>query len=94
MEKIYIGWAEESILPPKKVMLAGQFYERIAEYVESDITVTAMAVSVGDEQMIIASVDIESLNDDIVALAREKFASLTKEVSPDKLITKKFTFNI
>ena len=86
MEKIYIGWAEESILPPKKVMLAGQFYERIAEYVESDITVTAMAVSVGDEQMIIASVDIESLNDDIVALAREKFASLTKEVSPDKLI--------
>ncbi len=86
MEKLYVGWAEESIIPPKRVMLAGQFYERIAEYIESDITVTAIAVSCGKEQMIIASVDIESLNDDIVSLSREKFKKLTDEVDPCKLI--------
>ena len=56
MGKLLIGWAEESIVPDKKVMLAGQFYERISEYVESDITVTAMAVEGDGAQMIIASV--------------------------------------
>ena len=44
MGKILIGWAEESIIPKKKASLAGQFFERISQFVESDITVTAMAV--------------------------------------------------
>lgn len=35
----------------KKVSLAGQFFERISEYVESEITVTAMAVEASGEQM-------------------------------------------
>ena len=34
MGKIFIGWAEESLVPDKKVSLAGQFFERISEYVE------------------------------------------------------------
>ena len=53
MNKLMIGWAEESIVPDKKVDLAGQFFERISEYVESEITVTAMAVQSGDEAMIL-----------------------------------------
>ena len=40
MKKILIGWAEESIVPDKKVDLAGQFFERISEYVEKPITAT------------------------------------------------------
>ena len=44
MSRLLIGWAEESIVPEKKASLAGQFFERISEYVESEITVTAMAV--------------------------------------------------
>ena len=44
MSKLLIGWAEESIVPEKKVSLQGQFYERISNYVESEISVTAMAV--------------------------------------------------
>ena len=43
MSKLLIGYAEESLVPEKKISLAGQFYERISEYVESDITATAMA---------------------------------------------------
>ena len=49
MEKVLIGWAEESLVPDMKVALAGQFYERISEYVESDITATAMAIDNGEE---------------------------------------------
>lgn len=86
MGKLLIGWAEESIVPEKKVMLAGQFYGRISEYVESDITVTAMAVEGDGEQMIIASVDIVDVSKELLKLARQRFATMTKEVSPEQII--------
>ena len=86
MSKVLIGWAEESIVPEKRVMLAGQFYERISEYVESDITVTAMAVEADGEQMIIVSVDVVYVNNTLLELARQKFAVMTKEVAPEKII--------
>ncbi len=66
MGKIYIGWAEESLIPEKKVNLSGQFYERISDYVESEITVTAMAVKVDGEQMILVSADVAAVNETIV----------------------------
>ena len=86
MSKLLIGWAEESIVPDKKVMLAGQFYERISEYVESDITVTAMAVEGDGAQMIIASVDLVSVSEELLKLARQRFAAMTNEVSPEQMI--------
>ena len=86
MSKILIGWAEESLVPKKKVSLAGQFYERISEAVESEICATAMAVESDEEQMILVSVDMEGFPEALVNLAREKFAKLTKEIDPRKLI--------
>lgn len=86
MSKLFVGWAEESIVPEKKASLAGQFFERISEYVESDITVTAMAVEGDGNQMIIASVDVVSMTEGQIALAREKFAKLVPDVDPRKLI--------
>ena len=86
MGKILIGWAEESLVPDKKVSLAGQFYERISEAVESEICATAMAVESDEEQMILVSVDMEGFPEALVNLAREKFAKLTKEIDPRKLI--------
>ena len=55
MGRLLIGWAEESIVPDKKVSLSGQFFERISEYVESDISITAMAVEADGEQVEISS---------------------------------------
>lgn len=86
MGKIKIGWAEESIVPDKKVSLQGQFFERISEYVESEISVTAMAVETEEDQMILMSVDVESLDASMLELAREKFRKLTTEVDAEKLI--------
>ncbi len=83
---VIIGWAEESIVPAKKVRLAGQFYERISEYVESDITVTAMAVESGEEQMILASVDVEGMTDNHIKIARKKLAGLLPEFDAKKLV--------
>ena len=45
MEKLKIGWGEESIVPKgRKVSLVGQFYERISDEVETPISVTALAI--------------------------------------------------
>ena len=84
--KLLMGWAEESLVPEKKVSLAGQFYERISEYVESEISVTALAVECGLEQLILASADLAGIPGGVLALARENFARLCPEVSPDKLV--------
>ena len=45
MSNLKVGFAEVSLVPKtdKKISLVGQFYERIAEYVETPVTVTAMA---------------------------------------------------
>lgn len=86
MSKILIGWAEESIVPDKKVSLQGQFFERISEYVESQISVTAMAVQTEEDEMILMSLDVEGLDYSMLQLAREKFVKLTTEVDPNKLM--------
>ncbi len=88
MGKVLIGWAEESIMPDnKKVSLAGQFYERISDHVESDITVTAMAVEADGDCMIMASVDVVGMSHDALEWAREKFHAICPDVDPNKLFT-------
>ena len=86
MGKLLIGWAEESLVPEKKVRLAGQFFERISEYVETEISVTAMAIESGNEQMILASVDVLKIEDALLQMIREEFEKLTTEVAATKLI--------
>lgn len=87
MSKIKIGWAEETLVPEgKKVNLAGQFFERISEYVESEITATAMAVEADGEQMIMVTADMTSIPTYIMDIAREKFTELCSDVDPRKII--------
>ncbi len=47
--KMLIGWSQKDITPLKPSLLAGQFYERIAEYVRDPITATALAMESVDE---------------------------------------------
>ena len=86
MAKLLIGWAEESIVPEKKVSLAGQFFERISECVESEISVTAMAVEADGEQMILISADLASCSEALLSLGRSKFANICTEVEPEKIM--------
>lgn len=75
MEKqIKIGWSEVSITPDRKISLRGQFYERVSQYVETPITVTAMAVDSGDEQMVICSCDLTSIGEILMDRVREQVA--------------------
>lgn len=86
MGKMLIGWAEESLVPDKKVSLAGQFYERISESVDSEITATAMAIEADGEQAIIISCDLTGVEYTLLEAIRERVAALTDEVDPQKII--------
>lgn len=80
-----IGWAEVDITPNEKIGLAGQFYERISEEVESPITVTALAVEKGDEQLIICSCDLASTSKRLLDAVRANVADKLP-FSTDKII--------
>jgi hypothetical protein len=75
MSKVKIGWSEVDITPKEKIGLAGQFFERISNEVESELKAVAMAVESGDEQMIICAVDLVSIGDNLHALVKEKVSA-------------------
>ena len=83
-----IGWAEVDITPEKgtKIGLAGQFFERITDEVESRITVTAFALDSGDDSMVIASCDLVAVDVNLHKLVKERVEKKYPELK-DKIIT-------
>ena len=86
MNKLYIGWAEESLLPGKKIALAGQFYERVSDEIDTPLLATAMAIEKGSQRAIIVAADIGEVQPFLLNLAREEFARLNQEIAPEQLI--------
>ena len=84
--KYLIGWSEVDITPDKKISLAGQFYERVSEYVETPITATAMAVSSGDEYVIICSADLASVENFLMKEIRARLAVKCPKLDTDRVI--------
>jgi len=84
--KLRIGFAEVNITPEKKISLVGQFAERISEYVEKPLTATAMAVEAGNEQMVLVSYDLASVNWKLVCGVREALAGNTVGLDTNKII--------
>lgn len=80
------GWAERSITPKKKISLAGQFAERISEYVEKPLTVTAFVADSGDDQMILLSADLVAIGWNLLLEVRERIAVANSEIDPMKIV--------
>ncbi len=80
------GWSEKSITPEKKVSLAGQFAERISQYVEKPLTVTALAVEGQGDHMILCSTDLVAVGWNVVQAVRSRIAARTREIDPKKII--------
>lgn len=81
-----IGWSEVSITPDKKISLAGQFAERISEYVEKPLTATALAVRFEDEQMVLCSCDLVSVSWSLMDAIRMRLADNDMGLEPRKVI--------
>ena len=86
MSTLKFGWSEVDITPDKKVSLAGQFAERISEYVEKPITATALAITSEGEQMIMVSADLVGVACNLVDAVRERLADNTVGIDPMKVI--------
>lgn len=89
--KLLIGWAQENITPLGEAILYGQFYDRVSQYVQSPITVTAFAIeSVGEngekDQCIMVSMDLTECWTGMQEVLRR----MVKDVIPDFDITKIF----
>ena len=84
MSHFQIGWAEYSLTPDKKVSLVGQFAERISEYVEKPLCVTAMAVSTDSDQAVFCSCDLVGVSWSLRDAVREKLAGNTVGLDPNK----------
>ena len=80
------GWAEVSLTLEKKVALAGQFAERISQYVEKPITATAMAVSSDTEQMVLVSCDLVAVSYNLLEAVRSKLEGNTVGLDPMKVV--------
>ena len=85
-QKLKFGWAEINITPDKKIKLAGQFAERISQYVEKPLTATAMAVEAGDDQMVMVSTDLVGVAHNLVMAVRENLKGNNLNLNPEKVI--------
>ena len=80
MSKLQIGWSEISIT------LAGQFAERISQYIEKPITATALAIEAGDDQLVLVNADILVISYNLTEALKEKLAGNTLGLDPNKVI--------
>ena len=58
MKQIKIGWANVSITPDRPVLMVGQMYHRVSEYVRDPLTATALALDNGETQAVFVSLDM------------------------------------
>ena len=64
--QISIGWGSCSITPDRPMYVLGQLYERISSYVHDPVTVTALALSNGEEQCVFLSADMGIIFEEIM----------------------------
>ena len=84
MSNLKIGWSEIDITPSKKVSLAGQFAERISQYIEKPLTATALVIEANGEQMIMVSCDLVGVSWKLTCDVREALKGNDLGIDPEK----------
>ena len=84
--KCLIGWSEVDMTPERKISLAGQFYERVSEYVETTLSATSMSISAGDEHVIFCSADLGSVGTQLMEDVRAIISNECPEINTDAVI--------
>ena len=83
MSKSFLaGWAEVDMTPARKVRLAGQFAERISEYVETPVLATSLAIESDGSAAVFCACDIGAVAVNLIALVREKLPTLVPDLDP------------
>lgn len=87
MKQLKIGWGEVTLIPEGRTFdLAGQFYERITNEVESQISATTMVVDCDGDVAIFAACDLVTTSSYLLARVREHLAADATDIPLDKII--------
>lgn len=81
-----IGMRSVNITPPAPVSLAGQFRIRVSEGVESPLLANIFAIENGEDQIIICSVELSNVGDELCCDVRRKVAARCSDIRVDDLI--------
>lgn len=84
--QIKIGWAGRDITPTHPVSLRGLFNLRLSTWVRDPLTLTALALDSGDQQVVLVSVDSCGADDEVVQAARARLQEVLPELPPENLI--------
>lgn len=84
--KMKIGWASRDITPLRPTSLRGLFNLRIATSVNDPLTVTALALERGDEQVVFVSMDICGVDEEVLAGSREALRERLPDFDPQRLV--------
>ena len=74
MNQIRIGWASRDVSTDKPVNIPGQFHMRISEGVLDPVTVNALVLDSGDDQVIFLSCDVVVIRAHLLDIISEKLA--------------------
>lgn len=80
------GIASVDITPPLPVRLQGQFYERIAMEVESNLTANVLAMESSGKHFVICSCDLLGVDVELLAKVREKLSVRCHDLKSENLI--------
>ena len=80
------GWAEIDLTPEKKVRLAGQFCERISEYVETPVCATVLAMDTGDDCAIFCACDLVDIGLNLLEAVRTRLSETIPDFDGSKLV--------
>ena len=83
MGKMNIGLASGVITPNGPISLCGQFETRISRYVESDLTANCAVLEDGSAQLILCSLDLESVSQSLTQRILELVEREESEIDTD-----------
>ncbi len=81
-----VGWAARDVSTDRPVAIRGQFHLRLSQGVRDPLTVTALALSRGDESVLFLSCDCIGIRPFLVRKLREKVRSLDPSVPAESIL--------
>jgi hypothetical protein len=86
-DKLSLGWAVRDITPRTPVAIRGQFNLRIATKIHDPLTLTALAIEAGGEQLVLVSMDCCTVDQEVLERVRELVPQRAPGLDPRKIIT-------
>lgn len=81
-----IGWGSADITPQRQIAISGGSYLRIAEEVQDPLTVTALALTAGEESVVLVGCDLRSIHPGLLEKVRSRVCKAIPGLSPQSVI--------